>query len=138
MMDPAHLNIPTYDDMLAAHERIKPHIRRTDIRRSDYLNELTGADLFFKCENLQEAGAFKVRGACNAVFGLSEDMAGADDVDIAVVSGHAGRTILDFAGEQGIDCIVMNSHRPDLTDYFLGSTAARVVRHARCAVHVLR
>ena len=70
--------------------------------------------------------------------GLSEDMAGADDVDIAVVSGHAGRTILDFAGEQGIDCIVMNSHRPDLTDYFLGSTAARVVRHARCAVHVLR
>lgn len=70
--------------------------------------------------------------------GLSEDMAGADDVDIAVVSGHAGRTILDFAGEQGIDCIVMNSHRPDLTDYFLGSTAARVVRHAQCAVHVLR
>lgn len=70
--------------------------------------------------------------------GLAEDMAGADDVEIKVVSGHAGRTILDFAKEQGIDCVVMNSHRPDLTDYFLGSTAARVVRHAQCAVHVLR
>ena len=55
--------IPTYDDMLAAHERIKPHVRRTEGRRSAYLNELTGAELFFKCENFQEPGAFKVRGA---------------------------------------------------------------------------
>ena len=50
--------IPTYDDMLQAHERIKPHIRRTPIRTSDYLNDLTGAQLFFKCENFQEPGAF--------------------------------------------------------------------------------
>ncbi|MEP2531330.1 universal stress protein [Shimia sp.] len=70
--------------------------------------------------------------------GLAEDFAGAQDVDIVVISGHAGRTIVDYAEEQGIDCIVMNSHRPDLSDYFLGSTAARVVRHAQCAVHVLR
>ena len=55
--------IPTYDDMLAAHERIKPFIRRTPVRTSHYLNELTGAELFFKCENFQEPGAFKVRGA---------------------------------------------------------------------------
>ena len=45
--------IPTYQDMLDAHERIRPHIRRTPIRTSDYLNELTGARIFFKCENLQ-------------------------------------------------------------------------------------
>ena len=63
MKDLPDLTIPTYDDMLAAHERIKPHIRRTPVLTSDYLNELTGADLFFKCENLQEPGAFKVRGA---------------------------------------------------------------------------
>ena len=62
------MEIPTYDDMLAAHERINPHIRRTPVRTSDYLNELTGAQLFFKCENFQEPGAFKVRGATNAVF----------------------------------------------------------------------
>ena len=64
--------IPSFEDMLTAHERIKPHVRRTEVRRSAYLNELTGADLFFKCENFQEPGAFKVRGACNAVFGLDE------------------------------------------------------------------
>ena len=67
--------IPTYDDMLAAHDRIRPHIRLTPVRTSDYLDELTGARLFFKCENFQEPGAFKVRGATNAVFGLDEDQA---------------------------------------------------------------
>jgi len=44
------LYIPTYQDMLDAHERIKPHINRTPIRTSAYLNELTGAQMFFKCE----------------------------------------------------------------------------------------
>ena len=60
------------------------------------------------------------------------------DVTPVVVDGHSARTILDYAEEHGVDCIVMASHRPDITDYFLGSTAARVVRHAACAVHVLR
>ena len=69
------MHIPTYDDMLAAHDRIRPHIRQTPIRTSDYLNELTGAQLFFKCENFQEPGAFKVRGATNAVFGLDDEQA---------------------------------------------------------------
>ena len=63
---------------------------------------------------------------------------GADDVNIEVVVGHPGRTITDYADENGIDCIVIASHQPGLQDYFLGSTAARVVRHAHCAVHVLR
>ena len=57
------MQIPTYDDVLAAHERIKPYIHRTPVLTSRFLNELTGAELFFKCENLQKAGAFKVRGA---------------------------------------------------------------------------
>jgi threonine dehydratase len=47
----------------------------TPVMTSRYLNELTGAKLFFKCENLQKAGAFKVRGASNAVFGLIEAQA---------------------------------------------------------------
>lgn len=55
-----------------------------------------------------------------------------------LISGHAGRAIVDYAKEQGIDCIVMASHRPGIEDYFLGSTASRVVRHARCSVHVIR
>ncbi|MEL6999892.1 MAG: universal stress protein [Pseudomonadota bacterium] len=55
-----------------------------------------------------------------------------------VVPGHPGVTIVDYAEKHGIDCIVIASHRPELADYFLGSTAARVVRHATCSVHVIR
>lgn len=55
-----------------------------------------------------------------------------------VVSGHAGRTIVNYANEHDIDCIVVASHRPGLEDFFLGSTADRIVRHANCSVHVIR
>lgn len=55
-----------------------------------------------------------------------------------VVEGHSSRTILDFANQYGVDLIIMASHRPGLQDYFLGSTASHVVRHAACAVHVVR
>ncbi|SHJ32222.1 Nucleotide-binding universal stress protein, UspA family [Shimia gijangensis] len=74
----------------------------------------------------------------NSVVSALEDEMKGTEVNVVVVSGHSGRTILDWAGENGVDCIVMASHRPGLSDYFLGSTAARVVRHAQCAVHVLR
>ena len=60
------------------------------------------------------------------------------EVDTVVVSGHAGRTIVDWAEDHDVDLIVIASHRPGLQDFFLGSTAARVVRHAGSAVHVLR
>ena len=55
-----------------------------------------------------------------------------------VVEGHSGRTILDFAEQYGVDLIIIASHRPGIPDYFLGSTASHVVRHAACAVHVVR
>lgn len=51
---------------------------------------------------------------------------------------RAGRVITEYANKSDIDCVVIGSHKPGLRDYFLGSTAARVVRHAKCAVHVLR
>jgi threonine dehydratase len=69
------LDLPSWDDVLVAHERIAPYIHRTPVLTSRFMNELTGAELFFKCENFQKAGAFKVRGATNAVFGLSDEMA---------------------------------------------------------------
>ncbi|MGY3670990.1 beta-hydroxyaspartate dehydratase BhcB (plasmid) [Marinovum sp. KMM 9989] len=97
--------IPTFDDMLAAHERIKPHIRRTPIRVSDYLNELTGAELFFKCENFQEPGAFKVRGASNAVFGLDEAQA---KLGVATHSSGNHASCLSYAAMlRGIPCNVV-------------------------------
>ncbi len=60
------------------------------------------------------------------------------DIGGEIVKGHSARAIIDFASEQGFDCIVVGSHKPGLSDYFLGSTASRVVRHASCAVHVHR
>ena len=63
--------IPTFADVEAAHERILPYIHRTPVLTSSYINGMAGAELFFKCENFQKAGAFKARGASNAVFGLT-------------------------------------------------------------------
>lgn len=59
-------------------------------------------------------------------------------VEVEVRRGHPANTILDYAEEKGVDLIVIHSHRPGWEDYLIGSTAARVVRHARCSVHVLR
>lgn len=56
----------------------------------------------------------------------------------ALVSGHAGREIVEYAREHGVDCIVLASQQPGLGHFFLGSTADWVVRHARCSVHVIR
>ena len=52
--------------------------------------------------------------------------------------GKPANEILGYAEGNGVDCIVISSHRPGVADYFLGSTAARVVRHAQCSVHVMR
>ncbi|EEX16768.1 universal stress family protein [Citreicella sp. SE45] len=66
---------------------------------------------------------------------LAAKMDGARGV---VVDGHSGRTILDYAADAGSDLIVIASHRPGMGDLLMGSTATQVVRHAKCAVHVLR
>lgn len=68
---------------------------------------------------------------------LAAEFAG-QGVSVDVRAGHAAQTILDVAEAEAHDLIVIASHRPGLQDYFLGSTAARVVRHAQCSVHVLR
>jgi threonine dehydratase len=65
----------TLDDIYAAAERIKPYIHRTPILTNENLNQKVGAQVFLKCENFQKVGAFKFRGACNAVFSLSDEEA---------------------------------------------------------------
>ncbi len=97
--------IPTYDDVLAAHERIAPHVHRTPVLTSSYLNALTGAELFFKCENFQKAGAFKARGASNAVFGL-DDAQAANGV-ATHSSGNHGLSLAYAAGRRGIPVTVV-------------------------------
>lgn len=108
MKDVNEMYIPTYEDMLAAHERIKPHVRRTMIRTSDYLSELAGCELFFKCENFQEAGAFKVRGATNAVYGLTDEQAVKGVCTHS--SGNHALSLSWAAGRRGIPCNVVMPH----------------------------
>jgi universal stress protein F len=62
----------------------------------------------------------------------------AETAEVVVREGHSSTKILDFANEIGADMIVIASHDPGLVDYFLGSVAARVVRHAHCSVLVAR
>ena len=96
---------PTFADVRIAHERIKPHIHHTPILTSSYFNDLTGADLFFKCENFQKAGAFKVRGASNAVFGLTDAQA---ERGVAThSSGNHGLSLAYAAGRRGIPATVV-------------------------------
>lgn len=97
--------IPTFDDVIAAQQRIGPYIHRTPVLTSRFLNELTGADLFFKCENLQKAGAFKARGASNAVFGLSDAQAAHGVATHS--SGNHGTCLSYAAGRRGIPCTVV-------------------------------
>ncbi|MEX5727389.1 threonine dehydratase [Rhodovulum iodosum] len=105
MKDANEMYIPTYDDVVAAHERIAPYIHRTPVLTSSYFNELTGAELYFKCENFQKAGAFKVRGACNAVFGL--DDATAEKGVATHSSGNHALSLSYAAGRRGIPCYVV-------------------------------
>jgi threonine dehydratase len=102
------MEIPTFDDVVAAHARIEPYIHRTPVLTSSFLNNLTGAELFFKCENFQKAGAFKVRGASNAVFGLSEE--GARNGVCTHSSGNHALSLSYAAGRRGIPCNVVMPH----------------------------
>ncbi len=63
---------------------------------------------------------------------------GRDDIRVAVMSGQPGVSIAEMAADIAADLIIINSHRPNAQDYFLGSTASRVVRRAPCSVIVLR
>jgi threonine dehydratase len=65
--------IPTKDDIQVIHKQIKPYINHTSVLTSQYFNNLTGAELYFKCENFQKVGAFKMRGASSAILSLSEE-----------------------------------------------------------------
>ena len=87
--------------------------------------------------------AFVDQGVIDSAFGsaqskMDDRVAQMDSVNAITVQGHSGRTIVDTATKMKVDCIVLGSHKPGLIDYLLGSTAARVVRHAPCAVHVAR
>lgn len=118
--------IPTYQDVEAAHDRIAPYIHRTPVLTSSYLNALTGAELYFKCENFQKAGAFKARGASNAVFSLSDAQAARGVATHS--SGNHGLCLSYAAGRRGIPCtVVMPRTAPQAKKDAVAGYGGRVV-----------
>ena len=103
--DLADPDLPGLEDMLAARARIAPHVHRTPVLTSRILDGMSGAELHFKCENFQKAGAFKVRGACNAVFGLTDARAGRGVATHS--SGNHALSLSYAAGRRGIPCHVV-------------------------------
>jgi len=91
---------PGLADLRLAHERITPHILRTPVLENEYLNQRFGAQLFFKCENLQKMGAFKARGASNVIFSLTEQ----DCANVVAThsSGNHGAAVAMAAGKRGV------------------------------------
>lgn len=102
------LVVPTWDDVESATRRIAPHVRRTGVFTAERLDGLAGAELFFKAESLQPPGAFKVRGATNAVFGLTDDEA--DRGVITHSSGNHAAALAYAARRRGIRCQVVMPH----------------------------
>lgn len=97
--------LPVFDDVLAAAARIAPFAHVTPVQRSRGLDALAGCELHFKAEHLQRGGAFKFRGACNAVFALDDDAAAAGVVTHS--SGNHGAALALAAGLRGIACHVV-------------------------------
>ena len=98
-------------DVRAAHARIAPHILLTPVLCSEALDSVAGASLFFKCENLQRIGAFKARGACNAVLSLSDAEAAHGVVTHS--SGNHGAALAWAAQRRGIRAwVVMPANAP--------------------------
>nr|WP_321487124.1 pyridoxal-phosphate dependent enzyme [uncultured Draconibacterium sp.] len=119
------MNIPNYSDVERAHEIVQKYAHRTPVLSSVSINQIVGAELFFKCENLQKVGAFKFRGACNAVFSLSEE-----DAQKGVAthsSGNHAAALALAARMRGIAAhIVMPENSPEIKKKAVAGYGAKI------------
>ena len=100
-------------DLIDCHNRIKPFIHNTPVLTSNYVNEITGAEVYFKCENFQKMGAFKMRGAANAILRLSDEQK--NNGVVTHSSGNHAQAISLAAKKIGIKAyIVMPSNAPKI------------------------
>jgi len=117
--------LPTFEDILAAHELIKPYIHRTPVLTCRSINLLMGCELYFKCENFQKVGAFKFRGATNAVFSLS-NAESTSGVGTHSSGNHAAALAL-AARMRGIEAhIVMPSNAPEIKKIAVAGYGAHI------------
>src|SRR5947209_11125336 len=109
-----------------AHDRIRAHINRTPVLTSSRLDEASGASLFFKCENFQKIGAFKARGATNAIFSLDDATARRGVATHS--SGNHGAAVARAAKLRGIPAhIVMPSNSAKVKIRAVENYGARIV-----------
>ena len=134
-----------FDSIRAARERIRPYIKRTPVMTSSRLDATSGARLFFKCENLQKVGAFKARGATNAVFSLDDATARRGVATHS--SGNHGAALARAAKLRGIPAhIVMPSNSAKVKVRAVESYGAQIIfcepndvsRKAACADAIAR
>jgi threonine dehydratase len=95
----------TLEDIRAAHQRIHPYVHQTPVLTSQAINRMVGAQLSFKCENLQKVGAFKARGALNAVLQL--DAPAASRGVVTHSSGNHAQALAYAAGLRSIPCTIV-------------------------------
>jgi threonine dehydratase len=128
------------DTIRAAHQRVRPYIHRTPVLTNSWLNDACRASLFFKCENFQKVGAFKARGATNAVFALDDETARHGVATHS--SGNHGAAVARAAKLRGIPAhIVMPSNSANVKIRAVESYGAHVVfcepteesREVKCA-----
>jgi len=119
------MDIPVYSDIEKAHEIVKKLAHRTPVLTSSSINKIVGAELFFKCENFQKVGAFKFRGACNAVFSLSEE-----DAQKGVAthsSGNHAAALALAAKMRGVAAyIVMPDNSPEIKKKAVAGYGAQI------------
>lgn len=117
--------LPVYTDIEQAHLRIRPFIHHTPVLSSQSINQIVGAELFFKCENLQKVGAFKFRGACNSVFSLTSEEA-RNGVCTHSSGNHAAALAL-AARMRGIPAyIVMPENAPEIKKMAVAGYGAQI------------
>ncbi len=119
------MNQPTFTDIEEAHERIRPFIHRTPVLTSKSINQIVGAELFFKCENLQKVGAFKFRGACNSVFSLSPEEA-QNGVCTHSSGNHAAALALAARMRNIPAYIVMPENAPEIKKIAVAGYGAKI------------
>ena len=119
----AQINIETIRETA---QRIEPYVHRTPVATSRYFNERLGADVHFKCENFQKTGAFKIRGACNAVLSLSDEQVSRGVVTHS--SGNHGQALALAAQMHGIQAtVVMPRNAPAVKRAAVEGYGAQIV-----------
>ena len=119
------MDIPVFADIEKAHLIIQKYAHRTPVLTSSSINKIVGGNLYFKCENFQKVGSFKFRGACNAVFSLSENVA---QRGVATHSSGNHAAALALAAKiRGIDAhIVMPNNSPEIKKKAVAGYGAKI------------